>query len=561
MRLARAIGVIGANIRRNKRSFVLSAVGLVVGVGAFTFFVALGSGIQAGVLNRIYPVNQIEVEPATVGVVGLRAQVLDSEDLGETMVEALRALPHVTAVYPKMRSRLQARLWGGKALFGYDLRTEAFFDGLEPGLLVDELARLERVEDKRARQALRRRILCKQDEECPLGQECGPGGQCARIEYWRRFVSREEGGSCATDGDCPRTDVCAAQPDGGRRCQPLACKLPRVKAQWSPRPQDARGRLVGRCANGVDPGSAACVPLPCPGDSYCAARDVKSTAGHCEDVVPVVLSPFLIEVFNSSVASSLGFQALDGVDALLGARFRIHLGGSYFSANLPEDRQAIKTAEVVGFSSKALDFGLTVPLDLVRAYNTRFKGPETARTYDSFILETEANEDVSALIGELEARGFALSRKSQDARKAADLLFILTLVFSFISLVIMGIAAVNITHTFLMIVSERRYEIGIMRALGATRRDVRHLILGEAVAVGLFGGVLGEAVSYGMSRLANLAASELFMGLPYKPDDFFVWEPSVLAGALVFALVFCLLGAWVPARRAAHLDPARVLVS
>jgi hypothetical protein len=122
----------------------------------------------------------------------------------------------------------------------------------------------------------------------------------------------------------------------------------------------------------------------------------------CEDPLPVVLSPFLIEVFNSSVASSLGFQPLDGVDALLGTRFRIHLGGSYFSDSLPRAQQVIKSGEVVGFSGRALDFGLTLPLETVRGLNTRFRGEAQARSYDSFILEAENNADISGLIGELE---------------------------------------------------------------------------------------------------------------------------------------------------------------
>ena len=45
---------------------------------------------------------------------------------------------------------------------------------------------------------------------------------------------------------------------------------------------------------------------------------------------------------------------------------------------------------------------------------------------------------------------------------------------------LMGVAAVNITHTFLMIITERRYEIGILRAIGASRAEIRRLVLAEA---------------------------------------------------------------------------------
>ena len=216
---------------------------------------------------------------------------------------------------------------------------------------------------------------------------------------------------------------------------------------------------------------------------------------------------------------------------------------------------------VIGFSSKALDFGLTVPIEHVRSLNRRFMGREAASTYDTFVLETAGNEDMSGLIAALEARGFELSRKSRDARKAADLLFILTLVFGFISLVIVGIAAVNITHTFLVIVSERRYEIGVLRALGATRGDIRRIVLGEAVLVGIVGGALGVGIAFLASSLANWAASQALTGVPFKLDDFFVYDPMILAAALAFSIIFCVLGAWVPARRASRVDPARVLVT
>jgi len=612
MRASSAWRVILQNVRRNRRAFALSSVGIVVGVSTFVFFIALSSGVKERVLNRIYPVNQIEVEPAMVQVMGVSTSVLDAKKLDDEMVATLRGLPAVTAVYPKMRSRLQARLWGGKSLFGHALRTEAFFDGLEASLLADELQEVEGVSEKRRRDSQRSSKGCKRDLECSLGDECRPDGTCGRIEYWRRFAEAESvshceedancssdqtctqgicrtpcvngacesaddrcagapgcaGGACpavclpgcAADRDCGAGQACVG-PAGQGTCQAIPCQLTGREALWSDLPADIVGRRTDRCTNGVEYGSPACVAAPCPESTTCATADVTSLQGFCEPPIPVVLSPFLIEVFNTSVASALGFQPLDGVQALLGVRFKIHLGASYFSNALPKSRQAVRVGEVIGFSSKALDFGLTVPIDLVRSLNTRFMGRDSAKTYDTFVLETAGNEDMSGLIASLEARGFELSRKSRDARKAADLLFILTVVFGFISLVIVGIAAVNITHTFLVIVSERRYEIGVMRALGATRGDIRRIVLGEAVLIGLVGGALGEVLAFGASSLANWGASQALTGVPFKPDDFFVYDPAIMIAALLFSILFCVLGAWMPARRAARVDPARVLVT
>ncbi len=628
MSLWRTIWAVWGNIRRNRRSFVMASVGLVVGVATGTFFVALGAGVQTKVLNRIYPVNQIEVEPKTVGLMGIREQVLSNDRLGKEMVREFSALPGVTRVYPKLRSKLQARLWGGKSLFGYDARTEAFFDGLDAALLAPELRQVERVEEKRRRRALKRRrtVVCKRDEDCPLGQGC-EAETCVDTEYWKRFEHRgiqvpcdagktgdafcppgttcsagvcstacSGAGTCgageacvvdplctspgATGADSERTCAkvcrpsctpaegcadahltCVATSGGESVCAPTECRLADPRRQLSDRPSDWRGEVVGVCGNGVPWGDPACEFTTCPRGTYCAGRSITHKVGFCEQPVPVLLSPFLIEIFNSSVAESLGLQRLDGVDTLLGFQFRLLFGDSYFADDLPTEVQAAKRAEIVGFSNKALDFGVTMPIDYVRAINARYKGREAAKQFSTFILETEGNEDVAGLIAAVEERGFQLARKSSDARKAADLLFILTAIFAFISIVIAAVAAVNIANTFLMIIAERRYEIGIMRAVGATRADIRRLIIFEAVSLGVFGGAVGELVSFGLSRVVNHLATDHLEVAISKPDDFFVYEPAMLAGAIGIAVLFCIVGALVPAQRAATTDPAVVLTS
>lgn len=630
MTLRRVLAAVLANIARNRRAFVLSSVGLVIGVATLTFFVHLGLGIQDGVLNRIYPVNQIEVEPKSVGLVGLREDVVSASRRGKQLVADFKALADVVEVFPKLRSKFQARLWGGQALFGYAARTEAFFDGLDPELLHAELKRFERVDERAQTQRLRPAEPCLSDDECRLGEVCADR-KCSDIAYWQRFTDEglalvcgltdpkaaapgptpedrcpsgltcHEGlcerlcgvsgpgaegpnasacasnercvpracpagalcqnacrPACASDTDCRLGEVCAT---GTNTCERLTCTLAAPDRQLADDPIAAKGRLTGRCANGVDPSSPACEPLPCPGRTYCAPKSLLHAEGYCEAPIPVVLSPVLIELFNSAAATSLGMQKIDGLGAMLGVQFQLHFGDSYFAADLPLYQQATKRAEITGFSQKAAEFGVTMPRSFVEALNARYKGPSAAETYDTFILETRGNEDVSRLIAQLPEFGMTLSRRSEDAQKAGDLLFILTVVFSFISLVILFVAGVNIMHTFLTLVTERRHEIGIMRAIGATRSDIRRLFLTEALLLGLFGGAVGNALSYGATRLANWIGQQYLADIPFRPDEFFAYDWRVMLGGVAFACVFCLLGAFIPARRAARLDPAVVLTS
>ncbi len=100
-----------------------------------------------------------------------------------------------------------------------------------------------------------------------------------------------------------------------------------------------------------------------------------------------------------------------------------------------------------------------------------------------------------------------------------------------------------------------------MRALGATSRDVRMMILTEAAFVGLMAGIIGHLIAFGASRLANKVISEHLSAISFLPDDFFIFESRFLLLSVLGAMVFAVIGALSAARRAASLDPAEVLTS
>jgi ABC-type antimicrobial peptide transport system permease subunit len=109
-----------------------------------------------------------------------------------------------------------------------------------------------------------------------------------------------------------------------------------------------------------------------------------------------------------------------------------------------------------------------------------------------------------------------------------------------------------------MFVYERRYQIGLMRAVGATKSLIRRLILMEAMIVGLASGLAGLGLTWGLVALLRWAL-EKSQRLPFDASKLFAFPLWLPLAALGFAILFCLLGAFFPARRAAALDPARVL--
>ncbi|MBA3454345.1 MAG: FtsX-like permease family protein, partial [Deltaproteobacteria bacterium] len=101
--------------------------------------------------------------------------------------------------------------------------------------------------------------------------------------------------------------------------------------------------------------------------------------------------------------------------------------------------------------------------------------------------------------------------------------------------------------------------IGIMRAVGATQTDVLMIVLGEAAIIGVVGGALGISLAKGIAMVWNAFAAARIPRFPFKPESWFDFQPWIWGSALVFSTVFCILGGYLPARRAAKMEPAQAL--
>jgi ABC-type lipoprotein release transport system permease subunit len=216
--------------------------------------------------------------------------------------------------------------------------------------------------------------------------------------------------------------------------------------------------------------------------------------------------------------------------------------------------------KVVGFSRKALEAGVTMPMDYVRRANAAFAGGQAANNaFDSLILKVGRRERLPDTLASLEQNNIQLARRSAEAEKLRTILVTAMALFLIMSGLILGIAAVNITHTFLMVIFERKREIGVWRSIGASKAQVRALFLGESVFVGVLGGVLGNLLAFGAAVGVDRLAAEFLQKFPARPESFFLFEPRWLLASVGAAVFFSLLGAFFPANRAAGMDPARIL--
>ncbi len=121
------------------------------------------------------------------------------------------------------------------------------------------------------------------------------------------------------------------------------------------------------------------------------------------------------------------------------------------------------------------------------------------------------------------------------------------------------VASLGIINTLVMAILERRREIGVLKALGATDRDVRSLFFAEAGAMGLLGGISGVALGW-LIGAALTWGTTIYLRRQDLPGVKISYVPWWLAaGAIVFAIVVSLLAGLYPAGRAARLNPVEAL--
>ncbi len=115
--------------------------------------------------------------------------------------------------------------------------------------------------------------------------------------------------------------------------------------------------------------------------------------------------------------------------------------------------------------------------------------------------------------------------------------------------VIVLASVLAVLNALLIAVVERRREIGILRALGTSRRRLRDMVIAEAVAVGLVSGTAGMAFGFGIHVFAIRAVGKATnLPLIYQVH----WQPPATAAAAIAGAA--LLGSWLPARRAAGVE-------
>lgn len=170
------------------------------------------------------------------------------------------------------------------------------------------------------------------------------------------------------------------------------------------------------------------------------------------------------------------------------------------------------------------------------------------KEYDQVRVKVDDMDNVQEVQQQITDMGFRASSLTDQLEAMKETTKMLRIVLGAIGAISMVVAAISITNTMVMAIYERTREIGIMKVIGASLRDIKLLFLTEAAFIGLAGGLVGAVVSFGVSQIVNLVAaqqgSEMTSSIP-------LW---LYLGAIAFATGIGILSGYLPAQRAMRLS-------
>lgn len=185
--------------------------------------------------------------------------------------------------------------------------------------------------------------------------------------------------------------------------------------------------------------------------------------------------------------------------------------------------------------------------------------PTTAsgKPYKMFVY-TEANvqaddmENVDELANEIRALGYNVTTNVELIDSMKSQFAMVQAVLGGIGAVSLLVAAIGIANTMMMSIYERTKEIGVMKVIGCSLKNIRQMFLIEAGFIGFLGGVAGNLLSALISGVINMLVSGDSMGFSGNISYIPVWLVML---SMAFAVLVGMLAGYFPAVRAMKLSP------
>ena len=395
-------------------------------------------------------------------------------------------------------------------------------------------------------------------------------------------------GPAATPSAAPQPSACAtpsgsaaAIPSGGSAAASATATPSAAAATAAPHPSAAASPSPG--ADAAAPATARVSPQAAAdaADAVAAATGSSATrsAAYRYETVRINKSPYLVGGIDVDAVRALNGhweiegrwpgdgEVLIGLDVAESTGFKV--GSTVNAEYLGSDDLSLSstvsssgdTAQAAGQASwrvsGIVDTGgseddiLYVPLGQLETLTGNADAGYDVVEFSVDTTSVTAADVADAVNRAADAAGQGVRAEPVSKITSGDtrIITMLDTLFWVVAVVVLGLTLVGVSTTMTVIVSERRNEIGLRKALGASSRSIAVEFYTEAACLGLIGGLIGTAIGYALARAVGIGVFE-------QPIGFSWW--LALLSVLLSALVAVIASAG-PVQGATRIDPALVL--
>ena len=170
-----------------------------------------------------------------------------------------------------------------------------------------------------------------------------------------------------------------------------------------------------------------------------------------------------------------------------------------------------------------------------------------------------SKNSVDAVVSSIKGLGYGAAAGQEEIDSQSQAFTVIGYVLGGIGGIALLVAAIGVINTMVMATLERTREIGIMRAIGATKKTVRRLFTVEAGVLGFLGGVVGVAASFLCALALNQVLNQQLADSGISDRNIVTISPLIALVVIGVTTLIGMIAGRLPARRAANLDPVEAL--
>lgn len=272
--------------------------------------------------------------------------------------------------------------------------------------------------------------------------------------------------------------------------------------------------------------------------------------------IPVIISKKLIDLYNLSLAPGAGLPALSE-ETFKGKDIKILPGYSSFFPNRSEPKKVLQ-GRIVGFSDRVDLIGVTVPIDVVRKLNREDGIAE--ETYNKVFVSLDSPRSVEGMTKKLESEGYRVTSLQKEFKEVGRSIQYVEIILFILSGIILATSILLIGNSFWSQLSRRTSELGILRAIGATKGKLMTLFIIEAAFTGIIGGALGLLLGIGAIQIFQRILGKTLYLASISLETIFSLSPLLLVNLLIASPVLSVMASLIPIIKTFNQPPRMLFV-